>query len=162
MLTGVQKCVFFFSSRRRHTRFKCDWSSDVCSSDLASIPLLGKLFTSRSRARNNSELLVIVTPEVVRPIPAGQPLPSLKMPFPFLTKNSDIEMRTPGIDKTGPVPGKPPAHPIPVTLLIQRRKEGQRAPPATIQPFQLVPVPAAPPPVNPGLTPTPATGGAAQ
>src|SRR4029434_1094930 len=24
---------FFFSSRRRHTRFKCDWSSDVCSSD---------------------------------------------------------------------------------------------------------------------------------
>src|SRR5260370_35994186 len=28
--------VFFFSSRRRHTRFKCDWSSDVCSSDLDS------------------------------------------------------------------------------------------------------------------------------
>src|SRR2546430_6444128 len=25
--------VFFFSSRRRHTRFDCDWSSDVCSSD---------------------------------------------------------------------------------------------------------------------------------
>src|SRR5260370_38618380 len=25
---------FFFSSRRRHRRFKCDWSSDVCSSDL--------------------------------------------------------------------------------------------------------------------------------
>src|SRR6266478_8597406 len=24
----------FFSSRRRHTRFDCDWSSDVCSSDL--------------------------------------------------------------------------------------------------------------------------------
>src|SRR5688572_6039102 len=27
-------CSFFFSSRRRHTRFDCDWSSDVCSSDL--------------------------------------------------------------------------------------------------------------------------------
>src|SRR6266480_5139138 len=26
---------FFFSSRRRHTRLTCDWSSDVCSSDLA-------------------------------------------------------------------------------------------------------------------------------
>src|SRR2546430_11697026 len=26
--------MFFFSSRRRHTRFDCDWSSDVCSSDL--------------------------------------------------------------------------------------------------------------------------------
>src|SRR5438034_7323575 len=28
-------CFFFFSSRRRHTRSLCDWSSDVCSSDLA-------------------------------------------------------------------------------------------------------------------------------
>src|SRR5688572_15255357 len=28
---------FFFSSRRRHTRFDCDWSSDVCSSDLEGI-----------------------------------------------------------------------------------------------------------------------------
>src|SRR5256886_3662140 len=33
---SVRRCmfVFFFSSRRRHTRFDCDWSSDVCSSDL--------------------------------------------------------------------------------------------------------------------------------
>src|SRR2546430_1660848 len=29
--------MFFFSSRRRHTRFDCDWSSDVCSSDLSVI-----------------------------------------------------------------------------------------------------------------------------
>src|SRR2546430_7359835 len=29
--------VFFFSSRRRHTIFDCDWSSDVCSSDLTGI-----------------------------------------------------------------------------------------------------------------------------
>src|SRR5690606_40058314 len=28
------RCIFFFSSRRRHTRFSRDWSSDVCSSDL--------------------------------------------------------------------------------------------------------------------------------
>src|SRR2546427_2275187 len=28
---------FFFSSRRRHTRFDCDWSSDVCSSDLDTV-----------------------------------------------------------------------------------------------------------------------------
>src|SRR5688572_32474523 len=28
---------FFFSSRRRHTRFDCDWSSDVCSSDLGEL-----------------------------------------------------------------------------------------------------------------------------
>src|SRR2546426_7324757 len=30
----VARCVFFFSSRRRHTRLQGDWSSDVCSSDL--------------------------------------------------------------------------------------------------------------------------------
>src|SRR5256886_5401322 len=32
--TGTLLDFFFFSSRRRHTRFDCDWSSDVCSSDL--------------------------------------------------------------------------------------------------------------------------------
>src|SRR6266568_1920498 len=30
---------FFFSSRRRHTRWNCDWSSDVCSSDLRALVL---------------------------------------------------------------------------------------------------------------------------
>src|SRR5205085_4561844 len=32
---------FFFSSRRRHTSFDCDWSSDVCSSDLRVLVLGG-------------------------------------------------------------------------------------------------------------------------
>src|SRR5690242_21099097 len=31
---------FFFSSRRRHTRLTCDWSSDVCSSDLRALKWL--------------------------------------------------------------------------------------------------------------------------
>src|SRR5437762_12078686 len=30
---------FFFSSRRRHTRYIGDWSSDVCSSDLGTLPV---------------------------------------------------------------------------------------------------------------------------
>src|SRR5256886_12938829 len=35
MCSGCYRVTFFFfSSRRRHTRFDCDWSSDVCSSDL--------------------------------------------------------------------------------------------------------------------------------
>src|SRR5688572_31678179 len=34
ILNIVNTIFFFFSSRRRHTRFDCDWSSDVCSSDL--------------------------------------------------------------------------------------------------------------------------------
>src|SRR5690242_3501398 len=33
---GARFLKFFFSSRRRHTRLTCDWSSDVCSSDLGS------------------------------------------------------------------------------------------------------------------------------
>src|SRR2546430_12412275 len=35
--------LFFFSSRRRHTRFDCDWSSDVCSSDLGGPEIDGEL-----------------------------------------------------------------------------------------------------------------------
>src|SRR2546430_4559625 len=34
---SARLCFFFFSSRRRHTRFDCDWSSDVCSSDLVTV-----------------------------------------------------------------------------------------------------------------------------
>src|SRR5438034_4517278 len=33
-IASLQLSFFFFSSRRRHTRSLCDWSSDVCSSDL--------------------------------------------------------------------------------------------------------------------------------
>src|SRR5438270_972105 len=40
-------CFFFFSSRRRHTRFDCDWSSDVCSSDLHA-----KIVVVAGRVRN--------------------------------------------------------------------------------------------------------------
>src|SRR5439155_14274616 len=36
-LPTVKLSVFFFSSRRRHTRWPRDWSSDVCSSDLSGV-----------------------------------------------------------------------------------------------------------------------------
>src|SRR2546427_2600401 len=42
-LTRWHPAFFFFSSRRRHTRFDCDWSSDVCSSDLCSLLDDGRL-----------------------------------------------------------------------------------------------------------------------
>src|SRR5690606_40346664 len=42
--------LFFFSSRRRHTRFSRDWSSDVCSSDLAESSAAGR---ARLRYRAN-------------------------------------------------------------------------------------------------------------
>src|SRR5438270_9113602 len=43
---------FFFSSRRRHTRFDCDWSSDVCSSDLMELPEDNKLVEQDVPLRN--------------------------------------------------------------------------------------------------------------
>src|SRR2546430_12069371 len=40
--------TLFFSSRRRHTRFDCDWSSDVCSSDLEELRRCGTRPTATS------------------------------------------------------------------------------------------------------------------
>lgn len=50
---------------------------------LSDLPILGKLFQSRSLLRNNSELLVVVTPEIVQPIPPGT-APNLAFPKPFM------------------------------------------------------------------------------
>jgi pilus assembly protein CpaC len=62
---------------------------------LGDIPILGKLFQSMTRTKNNTELMVIVTPEVVAPIPAGQDLPVLNFPVKFLPPNSNVAMHTP-------------------------------------------------------------------
>src|SRR5688572_3686649 len=47
---------FFFSSRRRHTRFDCDWSSDACSSDLRALELLARVGLSHRVDHRPSEL----------------------------------------------------------------------------------------------------------
>src|SRR2546430_11800780 len=47
MASRMRSLFFFFSSRRRHTRFDCDWSSDVCSSDLAPVIANGQLYETR-------------------------------------------------------------------------------------------------------------------
>src|SRR5260370_10729979 len=46
MEAGLYVVLFFFASRRRHTRFKCDWSSDVCSSDLFTSSPIAELVKS--------------------------------------------------------------------------------------------------------------------
>ena len=89
---------------------------------LANIPLLGKLFQSRSVSKNNTELLVLVTPELVRPIPKGQPAPDIQMPRKFMDNVAQKVPRTPGMDQTGPVPVKPTAETVPVEDLIQNQK----------------------------------------
>jgi pilus assembly protein CpaC len=120
---------------------------------ISSIPILGKLFQSKITSKNNSELLVMITPEVVRPIPVGQPTPELSFPSPFLPSNSNISMRHPGMDKTGPVPVKPPVESLPFEMLAAPARPGQAAatpsgnttPNATPAP----PTPGAVPPVVP-------------
>src|SRR5256886_2140957 len=52
--------VFFFSSRRRHTRFDCDWSSDVCSSDLQIAPAPGDHIAYSSAPSKFHEHRVVV------------------------------------------------------------------------------------------------------
>ncbi len=80
---------------------------------LGSIPVLGKLFQSISKTHTNTELIVIVTPEVVDPIPAGAPLPELKYPKAFMETNSNIPMHTPDAKAPGSTPPQaPPTMPI--------------------------------------------------
>jgi pilus assembly protein CpaC len=62
---------------------------------LGDIPILGKFFQSMQKTKANSELIVIVTPEVVAPIPVGEPLPTLKFPAKFLPPNSGTPMNNP-------------------------------------------------------------------
>lgn len=56
---------------------------------LSKIPLLGEIFKSRSKNRNNSELLVLVTPEFPNVFEPGEPTPSLVMPEEFLPPLSE-------------------------------------------------------------------------
>jgi pilus assembly protein CpaC len=86
---------------------------------IGDIPVLGKFFQSKTKNRTNTELMVIVTPQIVRPAPAGQQIAGPKFPVPFLPPNTGKEMATPGQNVTGPVPVTPPTPSVPVESLIQ-------------------------------------------
>jgi pilus assembly protein CpaC len=134
---------------------------------LGDIPFFGKLFRSRQITKNNSELLVMVTPELVRPIPKGATRPDLKRPGTFLEPNtSSNPPQTPGTDITGPVPTKA-VPPMAVEDLVKSMQTEQQAPPAAPQ-LQFVPMlaPTAPgnvasPPPTPVAPPAPTTPPAA-
>jgi pilus assembly protein CpaC len=82
---------------------------------LADIPVLGKLFTSKSISKQNSELLILVTPELVAPVDAKD-APDVERPLEFMDGPGVMHVppQTPGADKTGPAPGKPIRGEIPV------------------------------------------------
>jgi pilus assembly protein CpaC len=126
---------------------------------IGDIPLLGKLFQSRTQSKSNSELLIMVTPEIVRPIPAGQPRPEIPMPKPYLPALMKDVPRTPGIDVTGPVPVKPERESLPMEELLQLQKKEQGPTSGTTQPGQAQPmINPAGAPALPGAPAAPATG----
>jgi len=80
---------------------------------LGDIPILGKFFQSISRTKTNTELIVIVTPEIVSPMPAGTKLPALNYPQPFLPPNSTIPMHNPDAKtQANTLPPSPASIPI--------------------------------------------------
>ncbi len=88
---------------------------------IGDIPIIGKLFQSEQKTKNDTELIVIVTPEIVSPIAAGDPVPSLHYPEPFIPANSNIPMHQP--DAKTPANTMPPAPAsMPVETLIQSMK----------------------------------------
>jgi pilus assembly protein CpaC len=68
---------------------------------IGDIPVLGKLFQSRSLNKSKNELLVVVTPRIVHPLPVNTPRPNVKYPAPFMSP-------TIGIPREEPVPAMPP------------------------------------------------------
>jgi pilus assembly protein CpaC len=125
---------------------------------LSSIPLFGKLFQSRSQSRTKTELLVVVTPEIVRPVPEGQAPPSIVMPKAFMKPGATTAPQTPGVATTGAVPVVPMLDSVPVEQLLQGNQNGQgkpAAPPTTYQLVPVAPIPAAEPPA---ATPQPKQG----
>ena len=88
---------------------------------IGDIPILGKLFQSMAKSKTNTELIVLVTPEIVSPIQAGTPTPELKFPTKFLPPNSGIPMNTPDAKTAENTPATPPAA-MPVEKLLDSMK----------------------------------------
>lgn len=85
---------------------------------LGDIPILGRFFQTMERTKSNTELIVIVTPEIVNPVPAGTTIPGPKQPVPFLPPNSNAPMHTPDTELgAAPAPAT-----IPVEKLIESMK----------------------------------------
>lgn len=121
---------------------------------LGDIPVLGKFFQSKTKNRTNTELMVIVTPEIVRPMPADKQIAGPAYPVPFLPPNSPTPMRTPGLSVTGPVPVTAASQPMPVESLVKSLVERPLAVTSTTGTFGQA-QPAAPPPTGQPQQPQP-------
>jgi pilus assembly protein CpaC len=124
---------------------------------IGDIPILGKLFQSKVKTKSNTELMVIVTPQLVQPLPAGQTAPGLKYPAPFLDPNTAAQVTSLGAANRQAAPGEPTPQNIPVEKLIQSQQERPLVVTGTSGQFGsalssdtgTAAAPAAPPPVAP-------------
>jgi len=91
---------------------------------LGDIPILGKLFQSELRTKNDTELIVVVTPEIVAPFAAGTAVPNPHYPVAFLPPNSNMPMHQPDAKTPENTPAPAPTS-IPVETLIQSMKPEQ-------------------------------------
>ena len=133
---------------------------------IGDIPILGKLFQTQVRNLGKTELVVVITPEIVRPIPIDQPKPDVPMPRPFIKDGLTAPPRTPGIETTGLVPVKPRLQSMPVEQLRESQRSAPATSPTTTAPLmQFIPVPVYPqpgPPAQPQAVPPPAPPAAAK
>jgi len=87
---------------------------------IGDVPILGKIFQSINKTKSNTELIVIVTPEIVSPAPAGTPVPPPNFPQPFLAPNSSTPMHTPEL------PASAQATPAPATMPVEKLIESMQ------------------------------------
>jgi pilus assembly protein CpaC len=108
---------------------------------IGNVPILGKFFQSISRTKTNTELIVIVTPEIVEPVPAGTAPPKLNYPVAFLPPNSNVPMQTPE--------GMPAPAPA---------AKGSKPPTVTVEQLQRTLKPETPLVIDSSMSPTGGTG----
>jgi pilus assembly protein CpaC len=128
----------------------------------ANIPILGKLFQSRSLTKSNTELFVMVTPELVAPVPEGVKAAEVKMPHPFMQGTAAAAPQQPGPNVTGPVPPLSTVDSLPIEELksLTQPDSSNGNSPNNSTPFGPVqpvltaqPAPPSPPPPPPAAAP---------
>lgn len=97
---------------------------------ISNIPILGKFFQSISKTKQNSELIVIVTPEIVQPVPEGT-IANPKFSESFLPPNSTTPMHHPDGTEAGTAsPGS--ASSVPAVIPVEQLVESMKAQPQIV------------------------------
>ena len=119
---------------------------------LASLPIIGRLFSSKNQSNNKSEIVLLITPKIIRNI---APLESSNVEFSLGTEsgNSTAGMTSNGTSNTRPIEKMPP--PLEMQPNIDNNINGDNPLPAPIMPIPLD-IPAPPP--LPNVAPPEVTG----